>query len=1224
MPLQQHRLVLRTLGLLLASAAAAAPAFADTTTVNFDDRTAPCTFASASSPAAFYTSVGLTLSGGFEVINFCGSFSVTAYSSPNFLAWNSGASTGLAETFIFTEPTTSVTMYVGSNTGGTATLVAYDSASAVLGSGSRTVTSTLGAVSVSASDIHHVTLTVTGTNGVVDDVTWTHSPALDGDGDGYPSTTDCDDTDAAIHPGATETCNDADDDCDGTVDEGAADASTWYADTDGDDFGDAASPLLACEMPSGYAGDDLDCDDTDGLINPDGLEICNGADDDCDGTVDLGADDPSTWYTDADGDSYGALATAVDACDAPSGTVTDGTDCDDTLAAINPGATEVCDSANTDEDCDGLADNADSSASGSTRTAFYADSDDDGYGSTSTASFCDLPADYSTLNTDCDDAVAAINPAATEISGDGVDQDCDGGESCYVDADFDGARTAFVIASPDAACSAPGEALGTADLDCDDTDPTAYPDATELTGSGVDEDCDGTELCYTDSDGDAYRPDTTSTIASSDGDCDDAGEALATALAGDCDDSSTAYNPAAVEDDCTDPNDYNCDGAVGYRNADGDAFAACAECDDSDASVFPGAAEAAGDGVDSDCDGVDVCYVDADDDGYRPDGTSTVSGSTVACDAPGEASDLDPLGDCDDGDFAVNPAATETLGDELDANCDGGESCFVDADVDGYRSEDGATVSSDDLDCSDDGEALATAGTDCDDTQASVNPAAAELAGDQVDSDCDDTEICYVDADADGYRPDESSTVASADVSCAEAGEALATAPTDDCDDTDATVSPDGVERVGDGIDSDCDGAEVCYADADADGYRGDDDATVASSDADCDDANEALATTLTGDCDTFDAAYNPAAVEDDCTDPNDYNCDGSVGYVDADGDGHAACAECNDGDATVFPGAVELAGDLLDQDCDGTETCYVDADDDGYRPDETSTVSSANVACDASGEAVATDPSDDCDDADAAVSPAAAEIVGDGIDQDCDGTESCFVDADADGYTAEGGAIVESADIACDGTGEAPADALSGDCDDASAAYNPGAAEDDCADPADYNCDGSSGYADADLDGFAACEECDDAVSGINPAADEVCNDLDDDCDGTVDVGAIDAGTWYADADGDGFTDPGATVTACDEPEGYLAATEDDCDDGDATSFPGGDELPDDGIDQDCDGEDAVSEDTDAPDDDTGVGKDDSKDGGECGCSSPDAGGAALSLVLAGLALTARRRRSV
>jgi MYXO-CTERM domain-containing protein len=1041
---------------------------------------------------------------------------------------------------------------------------------------------------------------------------------IDADGDGSFDGADCDDADASVHPGAAETCDGEDDDCDGTVDEAdAADAADWYADTDGDSYGNAGVSVTACDAPAAYVADASDCDDGDATVHPGADEVCDSEDNDCDGTIDEDAAvDALPWYADADEDAFGDPSVTHLACQEPAGYVADGTDCDDADASRNPGVSDTPGDG-IDSDCDG-------------GEACYTDADDDGYRPDGTSTVASADEDCSDGGealaiepiADCDDGNAAIHPAAVERPGDTVDQDCDGAESCYVDADADGARTDFLVASPDVACTALGEALATADIDCDDTDPSAYPAATELTGTGVDEDCDGAERCYADADDDDYRPDATATVPSADGDCDDAGEALATALLGDCDDTSVAYNPAAVEADCADPNDYNCDGSVTFRNTDGDAFAACEECDDGDATVYPGAVEDVGDGVDSDCDGVDQCFADGDDDGYRPGGTSPFVGTTVACDGPGEASNLDGTGDCDDADATVNPAALELPGDALDSNCDSAETCYVDADADGYRTEDGATVESFDASCDAAGEAYASAGPDCDDTEASTHPSAAERAGDEVDSDCDGAEWCYADADADGYRPDETTTVASADVGCVDAGEALASAPTTDCDDTDATVNPDSLERVGDSVDSDCDGTELCYADADDDGYRGDDAATVDSPDADCDDVAEALATDLTGDCNDTSTAYHPGATEADCTDPNDYDCDGSVGYADADADGFAACEECDDGDATVFPGAIEAAGDGVDQDCDGAETCYLDLDDDGYRPDTTSTVASTNIACNAAGEAVGTDGSDDCDDADATINPSATELAGDEVDQDCDSTEYCLVDGDGDGYRADGGAVVASADTLCDGTGEALGGAPSGDCDDADTAFHPGAAEDDCADPTDYNCDGASGYADADADGFAACEECDDASSAVHPEADEVCNGADDDCDGTIDQDATDATTWYADADGDGFTDPSAPTEACDAPDGYAAPTDEDCDDADATRFPGGDDLPDDGVDQDCDGEDAVGADPDTGViEDTGGVED---TGGDCGCASTSAstgGGAALPLAL-GLLLAARRRR--
>ena len=78
-----------------------------------------------------------------------------------------------------------------------------------------------------------------------------------------------------------------DNDCDGAVDEDdAIDASTWYEDGDGDNYGDPASSTTACDQPAGYTDDATDCDDGDGDVNPGETEVCDGKDNDCAGGVD--------------------------------------------------------------------------------------------------------------------------------------------------------------------------------------------------------------------------------------------------------------------------------------------------------------------------------------------------------------------------------------------------------------------------------------------------------------------------------------------------------------------------------------------------------------------------------------------------------------------------------------------------------------------------------------------------------------------------------------------------------------------------------------------------------------------------------------------------------------------------------------------------------------------------------------------------------------------------
>ncbi len=173
----------------------------------------------------------------------------------------------------------------------------------------------------------------------------------DGDGDGYAGADDCDDTDANIHPGATEVCDGVDNDCDGDVDEGLT--QTVYADVDGDGFGDDEVTEEACEPDSGQVGRGGDCDDNDASIHPEAPESCDGVDNDCDGEVDEDLGD--TWYEDFDGDGYGAPGTGIVVCDAClSGYVHDDNDCDDRDPSVSPGADEVCDGA--DNDCDGDVD----------------------------------------------------------------------------------------------------------------------------------------------------------------------------------------------------------------------------------------------------------------------------------------------------------------------------------------------------------------------------------------------------------------------------------------------------------------------------------------------------------------------------------------------------------------------------------------------------------------------------------------------------------------------------------------------------------------------------------------------------------------------------------------------------------------------------------------------------------------------------------------------------
>ncbi|MEC8423396.1 MAG: MopE-related protein, partial [Myxococcota bacterium] len=223
---------------------------------------------------------------------------------------------------------------------------------------------------------------------------------------------DCDDTTALAHPGANETCDTVDNDCDGETDEGVL--TTWYADADGDRYGDPANSQEACSVPPGHVAVARDCDDTDASISPAATETCDRVDNDCTGVVDECGG--NTFYADADGDGYGDPATGIDACFAPEGFVTDNNDCDDADANHFPGNAEVCDGV--DNDCDGEADE------GLDRT-WYADRDADGFGDSGDSLVaCAQPTGYILDHTDCDDTTALSYPGNTEVC-DTLDNDCD-------------------------------------------------------------------------------------------------------------------------------------------------------------------------------------------------------------------------------------------------------------------------------------------------------------------------------------------------------------------------------------------------------------------------------------------------------------------------------------------------------------------------------------------------------------------------------------------------------------------------------------------------------------------------------------------------------------------------------------------------------------------------------------------------------------------------------
>ena len=530
---------------------------------------------------------------------------------------------------------------------------------------------------------------------------------------GYiPNNTDCDDGQASIYPGNTEVCDGLDNNCNDETDEGVS--NTYYADSDGDTYGDPLASINACEIQDGYVEDATDCDDTTGTSFPGNREVCDGVDNDCNGQTDEGV--TLTWYADFDGDSFGAAMLTQEACTQPVGYVADNTDCDDSMNAVYPGATEVCNGY--DDDCDGDIDESTSSDG----VTWYADTDGDGYGDASaTVTACAQPAGYVSSSTDCNDAAAAINPAATEMCN-SVDDDCDGStdESSAADAatwyqDADGDNYGNNRISQ-VACAAPAGYVSD-NTDCNDGSASANPAATEVCDY-IDNDCDGTideadatnaSTWYADADRDNYGDPATSTVS-----CWQPAGYIADNR--DCDDARATSNPNAPEycngydDDCDGSTDEDAalDVATWYQDLDGDAYGNAAvsdidcdqpagyvaddtDCLDSRYESNPGATELCN-GYDDDCDGqVDenasadaiTWYRDADTDGY---GLNT--SSVVSCAQPvGYVTDNT---DCNDLVSNIYPGADEYC-DGADNDCDGtvdespvdGTTWYQDSDGDG-------------------------------------------------------------------------------------------------------------------------------------------------------------------------------------------------------------------------------------------------------------------------------------------------------------------------------------------------------------------------------------------------------------------------------------------------------------------------------------------------------------------------------------------------------------